>query len=70
MMDFFKEKFGNIERTAKVNLLAIVLAILSGIFFGFLIMLVVNPAEAFGGLFTILFGGFLNGREGLGNVLI
>ncbi len=70
MINYIKKRIYNTERSARVNLLAIILAVISGILFGFLIMLIVNPSESGGGLFTILFGGFLNGRTGLGNVLI
>lgn len=52
-----------------ISFLSAVLAILSGVVLGFIIMLFVSPGSAGGGLFTILFGGFLNGREGIGDVL-
>lgn len=53
-----------------IGFLASILAILSGILVGFLIMLAVNPPYAGGGLMTILFGGFSKGFKGVGDVLI
>lgn len=52
-----------------INLISATLAIFSGIMVGFIIMLFVKPGAAGGGLYTILLGGFLDGREGLGDVL-
>ena len=45
------------------------IAILSGIFAGFIILLISNPASAFNGLVVILKGGWNNGMKGLGQVL-
>ena len=53
-----------------INFLASIFAILSGILVGFLIMLIVNPPYAGGGLMTILFGGLDKGLSGIGDVLI
>ncbi|AIO19172.1 L-arabinose transporter permease protein [Candidatus Izimaplasma bacterium HR1] len=61
---------GKIKKVlGNINFLSAILAILTGIMVGFVIMLIVKPGSAFGGLFTILFGGFLDGREGFGDVL-
>lgn len=45
------------------------MAILAGLFAGFLILLVSNPANAWQGLLTILRGGWNNGMKGVGQVL-
>jgi simple sugar transport system permease protein len=46
-----------------------VAAIVVGLLFGFVILLVSNPAQAFQGIWTIMKGGFSDGLKGLGNVL-
>ena len=46
-----------------------VLAILVGLVFGLLILLISNPSQAWGGFTTILSGGFTGGLRGLGQVL-
>ncbi|MBN2504187.1 MAG: ABC transporter permease [Bacilli bacterium] len=53
-----------------LNFVSAVYAILFGIMFGFIVMLLVNPSGAFGGLATILFGGFYNGIKGVGDILV
>jgi len=45
------------------------IAILSGVFAGFIIMLISNPANAFSGLIVILKGGWNSGMKGVGQVL-
>lgn len=63
MIDKIKKGLSN------VTFISVILAIFSGIMVGFIIMLFIKPGSAGGGLFTILFGGFLDGREGIGEVL-
>jgi ABC-type uncharacterized transport system permease subunit len=67
-MENFKKQIK--EAVTNISLLSAMLAIMSGIFVGFIVMLLVSPGEAFGGLTAILFGGFANGLPGIGNVLI
>jgi len=55
------------ESTTVVNILGALSAIAIGLLFGLLLMLFVNPANAFGGFFTILRGGF-NNLKSLGNM--
>lgn len=45
------------------------IAILVGLAAGFLILLISNPSKSLQGLWTILQGGFNNGRKGMGQVL-
>lgn len=44
-------------------------AILIGLLFGFLILLISHPSQALPGFLTILLGGFTGGAKGLGDVL-
>ena len=44
-------------------------AILIGLLFGFLILLISHPSQALPGFMTILLGGFTGGAKGLGDVL-
>ena len=48
---------------------ASVVAIVAGLFAGFMILLISNPSNAFAGLATILKGGMNNGMKGMGQVL-
>ncbi len=48
---------------------ASLLAIVAGLFAGFLILLISNPANALKGIQTILIGGWNNGIKGVGQVL-
>lgn len=52
-----------------VNATASVIAILVGILFGFVILLISNPSEAIAGLGYIFRGGFSGGAKGMGQVL-
>ena len=52
-----------------VNATASVIAILVGIVFGFVILLISNPSEAIAGLGYIFRGGFSGGAKGMGQVL-
>jgi simple sugar transport system permease protein len=45
-----------------------ILAIVAGLFVGFIILLITNPAQASGGFATILRGGFTGGAKGIGNI--
>ncbi len=51
------------------SFMASVLAILVGLVFGLIILLISNPSQAWGGFTTILLGGFTGGMRGLGQVL-
>ena len=48
---------------------ASVIAILSGLLFGFIILLISNPSQAFDGFIIIMKGGFSPGAKGIGQVL-
>lgn len=50
------------------SLLSSLLAIAIGLLFGFLVLLIANPAQAVNGFTTILKGGFAGGMRGVGNV--
>lgn len=56
------------ENEKIVSFLSIVLAVLSGLFVGLVIIVILNPAEAIGIFFTILGGGFIDGLSSLGDV--
>lgn len=63
-------KLSNFPRTdAGESFLSSIFAIVFGVLFGFLLMLVFNPTEAFDGLWIILSGGFEDGSSSLGKVL-
>lgn len=51
------------------NATSSMIAILAGLFFGFVILLVSNPAQAVDGFVIILKGGFSTGGKGMGQVL-
>lgn len=51
------------------NAMSSIFAILIGLLFGFIILLVTNPSEAVSGFIIILQGGFSTGAKGLGQVL-
>lgn len=51
------------------NAASSIIAILIGLLFGFIILLITNPANAIEGLKTILMGGFSGGAKGVGQVL-
>ena len=52
-----------------VSLTSSISAILVGLLFGLVILLISNPSQAFAGFKTILFGGFTGGFKGVGQVL-
>ena len=51
------------------NLGSSLLAIVCGLLFGLIILLISNPKEAFGGFVMIVQGGFTDGMQGIGQVL-
>ena len=51
------------------KIMSTVIAILLGLLAGLVVMLVVDPSQAFGGLTAILFDGISRGGEGIGEVL-
>ncbi len=69
-MDKFK-KVGNklLKSQGLEALSASVIAAVCGLIVGLIIMLIVNPSQAFAGLGSILKGGFNGGFAGVGNVL-
>ncbi len=52
-----------------MGLISSISAILIGLFVGFIILLISNPAQAVGGFTTILTGAFSEGMRGIGQVL-
>ena len=52
-----------------VNFSSSILAIVCGLLFGLIILLISNPSEAFGGFMMIIQGGFTDGMQGFGQVL-
>jgi simple sugar transport system permease protein len=51
-----------------VGLLSSIFAIIVGLLFGFIVLLLSNPAQAVPGFFTILTGSFTHGLKGVGQV--
>ena len=68
---FFKKNknFKPSESKGLVNALSSLVAIVIGFIFGLLLMIVVNPSQAFEGFRIILVGGFNRGFESLGNMI-
>lgn len=65
-----KEKAHKILTSKGINnATSSIIAILIGLAFGFIILLISNPANAVEGLQTILMGGFSGGGKGIGQVL-
>lgn len=62
-------KMAKPKGAARLGFLSSIFAIIIGLFFGFLILLVSNPAQAGGGLYAILMGPTFRGMQSLGNVL-
>ena len=60
-------KFLKLESTEKI--IATIVSIIAGMLFGLVVMLLINPPMAFGGLSAILFSGVSSGMPGIGNVL-
>ncbi len=58
-----------IESKGFVNATASIIAILIGLLFGYVVLLITNPANATKGLFVILEGGFGGQAKGVGQVL-
>ena len=54
--------------SAKMGLASSVFAILIGLIFGFIILLLSNPAQAVPGFITILTGALTHGIKGIGQV--
>ena len=50
------------------GVLSSVFAILVGLLFGFLVLLISNPGQAFGGFIAILTGALSNGAKGIGQI--
>lgn len=53
----------------QASFLSSIIAILVGLLFGFIILLITNPAQALKGLGVILMGGFNGGAKGVGQML-
>lgn len=63
-------KFKNIFRgEGIVNFSSSILAIICGLVFGFIILLVSNPSQAYNGFMMVIQGGFTDGMKGVGDVL-
>ena len=58
-----------IEAPSFASVTASLGAIIFGLLFGLVILLIMNPSQAFQGFWTILFGGFTGGAQGMGTVL-
>jgi general nucleoside transport system permease protein len=56
------------KRKNMVGLVSSVFAILVGLLFGFIVLLLSNPSQAIPGFFTILTGSFTHGLKGVGQV--
>jgi simple sugar transport system permease protein len=60
--------FKIMESTTAVNIIGSLIAIAVGLLFGFLLMLFVNPGQAFPGFFAIIQGGFRDAKS-VGNMI-
>lgn len=56
-------------KPTSISVFSSILAIFFGLIVGFIIMLVVNPSQAFPGFLTILFGAFNEGLRSIGNTI-
>ncbi|MBN2540955.1 MAG: ABC transporter permease [Bacilli bacterium] len=64
-------RLGKFSKTdAGESILSSILAIIAGVMFGFLLMLIFVPSDAFGGLWIIISGAFQKGNESFGNFLM
>ena len=64
------KKFKNLmQGDGIVNFSSSIIAIVCGLMFGFIILLVSNPSQAGNGFMMILQGGFTDGMKGIGDVL-
>jgi ABC-type uncharacterized transport system permease subunit len=63
------DKMPLISEKALVDIASSLSAIIVGLLFGLVILLISNPSQAFAGFKTILFGGFTGGLKGVGQVL-
>ncbi len=57
------------DRPESISVLSSILAIVSGLLVGLIVMLFVNPSQAFPGFITILTGPFQDGLASMGNTL-
>lgn len=65
-----KSKFRNLWKgEGIVNFSSSLLAIACGLIFGFVILLISNPGQAFNGFMMIIQGGFTDGVQGIGQAL-
>ena len=60
-------KFFKLDSVEKI--IATLISIFAGMVFGLVVMLLINPIMAFGGLSAILLSGVSNGMTGFGSVL-
>ena len=58
-----------LEKNAFNSFVSSLVAILIGLLFGFIILLISNPSQAFAGIMTILSGGVSGGMKGIGQTL-
>ncbi|XMB66395.1 ABC transporter permease [Mycoplasmatota bacterium zrk1] len=69
-MEKIKNMFRNLHSNEKLlSIMPSIFAIITGLLFGFIIMLITNPSGAGSGLARILFGAFDEGPKSLGQVL-
>ncbi len=57
------------RKPTRIEATSSVMAIICGLLFGLALMIVVNPAQAFPGFFTVITGPFQEGMRSLGNML-
>lgn len=60
---------GILRRINYSSLLSSLIAILTGLIFGIIILSLTNPQQAINGIKTLIFGGLTGGMKGLGNVI-
>ncbi|GAA4654124.1 ABC transporter permease [Anaerocolumna aminovalerica] len=64
-----KKKHNLLQSKGTSSFFSVIMAIVAGLLFGFVILLISNYKNAFPALITIIKGGFTNGTSGLGQVL-
>ncbi len=74
IFDFIKNIFSKLRKFTQQehmeNTMSSIYAIIAGIVFGFILMLIFVPADALSGLWIIITGAFQKGNESLGNVFL
>jgi len=57
------------ENENTVNFISSVMAVICGLLFGFIILFISSPSQAYGGFSMIIQGGFADGISGIGRML-